>query len=284
VQVEIPQDQTKSTEDVGNLPIVQHEPRRPEKDRRKDVLLRNISEIKEGFALGEYDRYNMQRYVSVRANVFGDDLGGAARAVRQAISELGSPPTGVTVAIRGQVVPMQEMMSGLRQGLVVAVLAIFLLLMASFQSFKLPFIVVSTVPAVLAGVAITLWATHTTLNIQSFMGTIMSVGVAVANAILLVTFAERARRDGAGANDAALEGAKSRLRPILMTSAAMIAGMMPMALSLGQGGAQAAPLGRAVVGGLAAATLATLFILPAVFAIVQARTNRRPASLISSIT
>jgi multidrug efflux pump subunit AcrB len=162
------------------------------------------------------------------------------------------------------------------------VLAIFLLLMASFQSFKLPFIVVSTVPAVLAGVTLVLWATGTTLNIQSFMGTIMSVGVAVANAILLVTFAERARMGGLGATDAALEGAKSRLRPILMTSVAMIAGMMPMALSLGQGGGQAAPLGRAVVGGLAAATIATLFVLPSVFGIVQARTHRRPASLISS--
>jgi multidrug efflux pump subunit AcrB len=223
----------------------------------------------------------MQRYVSVRANIFRDDLGGAARAVRRAIGELGPAPAGVNVAIRGQVVPMQEMMSGLQRGLVVAVLAIFLLLMASFQSFKLPFIVVSTVPAVLAGVALVLWATGTTLNIQSFMGTIMSVGVAVANAILLATFAERARMDGAGATDAALEGAKSRLRPILMTSVAMIAGMMPMALSLGQGGGQAAPLGRAVVGGLAAATLATLFVLPSVFGIVQARTHRRQASLIS---
>src|SRR4029078_6247118 len=117
-----------------------------------------------------------------------------------------------------------EMMSGLQRGLLVAVLAIFLLLMARFQSFKVPFIVVSTVPAVLAGVTLALWATQTTLNIQSFMGTIMSVGVAVANAILLVTFAERARMGGVGAHDAALEGAKSRLRPILMTSAAMIAG------------------------------------------------------------
>ncbi len=282
VQVEIPQDQTRSTEDVGNLPILQHEPKRPEKDKRKDVLLRNISEIKEGLALAEYDRYNMQRYISVRANINGSDLGGAARAVRRAIAELGAPPAGVNVAVRGQVVPMQEMMSGLQRGLIVAVLAIFLLLMASFQSFKLPFIVVSTVPAVLAGVTLALWATQTTLNIQSFMGTIMSVGVAVANAILLVTLAERVRMGGAASNEAAMEGAKSRLRPILMTSAAMIAGMMPMALSLGQGGAQAAPLGRAVVGGLAAATLATLFILPSVFAIVQARTNRRPASLIST--
>src|ERR1043166_5922080 len=124
-----------------------------------------------------------------------------------------------------------------------------------------------------------LWLTGTTLNIQSFMGTIMAVGVAVANAILLITFAERSRLGGASASDAAVEGARSRLRPILMTSLAMIAGMMPMALGLGEGGQQTAPLGRAVIGGLALATIATLLVLPAIFAIVQSRAHRRSASL-----
>jgi multidrug efflux pump subunit AcrB len=174
---------------------------------------------------------------------------------------------------------MQEMMDGLRRGLVLAVVAIFLLLMGNFQSWKLPLIVVSTVPAVLVGVVLILWLTHTTLDIQSFMGAIMGVGVAVANAILLVTFAERRRMGGATAVEAAIQGARDRLRPILMTGAAMIAGMMPMALNWGQGGGQAAPLARAVVGGLTAATLATLLVLPSVFAMVQARTHRRHASL-----
>ena len=126
---------------------------------------------------------------------------------------------------------------------------------------------------------LTLWLTGTTLNIQSAMGAIMAVGVAVANAILLVTFAERAHRLGAHEADAAVEGAVSRLRPILMTSFAMIAGMVPMALGLGEGGEQTAPLGRAVIGGLAAATLATLFILPAVFALVRHRSSRLSVSL-----
>src|SRR5439155_25929338 len=139
--------------------------------------------------------------------------------------------------------------------------------------------VVSTVPAVIAGVVLTLWLTGTTLNIESFMGAIMAIGVAVANAILLVTFAERSRIAGAAADAAAVDGAQSRLRPILMTSLAMIAGMLPMALALGHGGEQTAPLGRAVVGGLAAATLATLLILPSFFTIVQARSHRRTASL-----
>jgi len=278
VQVQIPQRLMTSLEDVGNLPVLQHKPKDPEK-KLKDVTLRNISQITEGTAMGEYERYNMQRLITVRANIFGDDLAGAARQVNRTIAELGAPPAGVTVAVRGQIVPMQEMLDGLWRGLALAVVAIFLLLTANFQSLKMSFIVVSTVPAVLAGVVLALWLTDTTLNIQSFMGAIMGVGVAVANAILLVTFAEHNRLGGAGAMDAGVEGARSRLRPILMTSAAMIAGMMPMALSLGEASGQAAPLGRAVVGGLSMATIATLFVLPSVFAVVQGSSHRRAASL-----
>src|SRR5690606_7339059 len=156
---------------------------------------------------------------------------------------------------------------------------IFLLLMANFQSLKLALAVVSTTPAAIAGVVLVLAATGTTLNIQSFMGAIMSIGVAVANAILLVTFAERSRLAGGTAAAAAVDGAQSRLRPILMTSAAMIAGMLPLAIGFGEGGEQTAPLGRAVVGGLVVATVATLFVLPAIFAIIQARSHRRSTSL-----
>ena len=148
---------------------------------------------------------------------------------------------------------------------------IALLLAANFQSFRLAFTVMSAVPAVLAGVVLMLRFTGTTLNIQSAIGSIMAVGVAIANAILLVTFAERARRSGCTPIEAALAGAAGRLRPILMTSFAMCAGMTPMALGLGESGAQTAPLGRAVLGGLAAATVATLFILPCVFALVTTR-------------
>jgi len=177
------------------------------------------------------------------------------------------------------------MLDGLEHGLLLAVVVIFLLLAANFQSFQLSFIVVSTVPAVIAGVVLMLWITGTTANLQSFMGAIMAIGVAVANAILLVTFAERARV-GQGSSlsaptpsmagavetpvplsavEAAIEGARSRLRPILMTSLAMMAGMLSMALGLGESGEQTAPLGRAVIGGLAAATMATLLVLPSVF-------------------
>jgi len=143
----------------------------------------------------------------------------------------------------------------------------------------LALVAVAAVPAVLVGVAAALLLTGTTLNLQSFMGAIMAVGVAVANAILLVTFAERERRGGMPAADAASEAARSRARPILMTSAAMVAGMLPMALGVGEGGDQTAPLARSVVGGLLASTAATLFVLPAVFALVMGGSEARSASL-----
>src|SRR6195256_1975522 len=157
--------------------------------------------------------------------------------------------------------------------------SILLLLAANFQSFRLSLALLLTIPAVIAGAAIVLWLTRTTLNIQSFMGVIMAIGVAVANAILLVTFAERSRAEGREPWEAAIEGARSRLRPILMTSFAMIAGMIPMALGLGEGGEQTAPLGRAVIGGLIGATCATLIVLPSIYAALQSRHARISASL-----
>jgi multidrug efflux pump subunit AcrB len=200
----------------------------------------------------------------------------------------GTPPRGLVPEVRGQVVPMRQMFGalaggkvfeGLTGGLILAVAVILLLLTAYFQSLRLALVVVSTTPAVLAGVVLALVLTGTTLNIQSFMGAIMAVGVAVANAILLATFAEQNRREGHDARHAAVEGARHRLRPILMTSCAMIAGMVPMALGLGEGGEQTAPLGRAVIGGLLVATFATLFVLPSVFAVVQGKGSRRSVSL-----
>jgi multidrug efflux pump subunit AcrB len=271
IQVQVPQARMNSLDQAKNLPITYRD--------GEEVLLRNIASVADGATVGQYQRYNMQRMITVTANIAGADLGTVARDVSRAIHELGSPPPKVNVAVRGQVVPLLQMLDGLKTGLLVAILVIFLLLAANFQSLKLSLIVISTIPAVLVGVALMLWLTGTTINIQSFMGAIMAVGVAVANAILLVTFAERSRLGGAAADVAGVDGAQSRLRPILMTSLAMIAGMLPMALGIGEGGEQTAPLGRAVVGGLALATVATLLILPSVFAIVQARAHRRSASL-----
>ncbi len=266
VQFQIPQDKMNSLEQIRNISLGNHE--------GSPMLLRNIAEVAPGTAIGEYDRYNMQRLSSLNANLSGEDLGHAAAKVKAAIASLGDPPAKVTVTMRGQVTALDQMIDGMESGLLVAILVVFLLLAINFQSLLLSTTVVSTIPAVIAGVALTLRLTGTTLNVQSLMGAIMAVGVAVANAILLVSFAERSRMGGATSIDAAIEGARSRLRPILMTSFAMIAGMMPMAIGFGEGGQQAAPLGRAVVGGLIAATIATLLILPAVFAIVM---GRRPS-------
>jgi multidrug efflux pump subunit AcrB len=271
VQVEIPTHEIESSSAIAMVPVQER--------AGAPLLVRDVASVVESTMPGEYDRYNMRRVVSMTANLNGVDLGHAAQQVSAAIKRAGEPPRGVTVDIRGQTVPLWQMFQGLGFGLVMAVLVIFLLLTAYFQSPRLALIAVSAVPAVLAGVVFALWSTHTTLNIQSFMGAIMAVGVAVANAILLLTFAEQARMNGSDSQSAAISAGTSRLRPIMMTSCAMLAGMVPMALGAGEGGEQTAPLGRAVIGGLAAATFATLLILPAVFAVIQRKTTRKSVSL-----
>jgi multidrug efflux pump subunit AcrB len=272
VQVQMAQQRLPSKEALGMTPV-------NKADGSGQLLLRDVADLTDGKMPGEYDRYNMRRVVSMIANVRGEDLGRVAGRIDRAVAAAGEPPRGAAVTVRGQVVPMRQMFNGLAVGLALAVVAILLLLTANFQSPRLALAVVSTVPAVVAGVALALVVTRTTLNIQSFMGAIMAIGVAVANAILLVTFAERARREGGAIGDAAVDGAQHRLRPILMTSCAMIAGMLPMALALGEGGEQTAPLGRAVIGGLVAATLATLLVLPSVFAVLQRRASTGSVSL-----
>jgi len=261
VQVQVPQPRMASLEDLRVVPVTGGGAAKP--------LLGDLARIENATIVGEYDRVNGQRMVTLTANVSGEDLGTTADRVNQAIAQAGTPPRGTTVTVRGQIAAMRETFTNITAGLVVAVVVIFLLLAANFQSLRLAFVVVSTVPAVLTGVVLILVATGTTLNVQSFMGAIMAIGVAVANAILLVTFAEQTRREGGRALETAIHAAQARMRPVLMTSAAMIAGMIPMALALGEGAEATAPLGRAVIGGLAAATLATLVVLPSVYSLVQ---------------
>ncbi len=271
IQVEIPQVVMDSASAIESIPV-----------QRKDgraFLLRDVATVASGSMPGEIDRYNMKRSVTLTANLAGADLGHAADDVASAIALAGEAPKGVVVDVRGQAAPLRELIRGLSLGLLMAVVVILLLLTANFQSMKLAVVVTSTIPGAIAGVVIALTLTRSSLNLQSFNGAIMSVGVAVANAILLVTFAERARLGGASSVEAAAIGAGGRLRPILMTSIAMIAGMLPLALGLGESGEQGAPLGRAVVGGLAAATFSTLSTLPAVFALVQGGSSRLSASL-----
>lgn len=271
VQVQVPPQRMDSIEQVRNVPI----------GHRGDLQLslRSVADVTEGSVPGEYDRYNMQRMLTVSANVHGEDLGRAAARVRRAMIEAGDPPRGITVSLRGQVEPMRDMFGGMNIGLGAAIVVIFMLLTFYFQSWRLALAVVLTVPAVVLGVAVALWLTRTTLNVESFMGTIMAIGVAVANAILLITFAERRRVAGDALVDAAAHGASGRLRPILMTTCAMVVGMIPMSLGVGGGGSQTAPLGRAVIGGLLGGVVATLLILPAAFALLQKQRSHKTASI-----
>ncbi|MBX3420592.1 MAG: efflux RND transporter permease subunit [Pirellulaceae bacterium] len=280
VQVEIPRPVVRSPYDVETVGSIEQLGRIPlRKTDNGQILVRDVATIERGTMPGQYDRYNMKRQVTLTANISGADLGSVAHQVQQAIKRAGDPPTGSTVEVRGQIPPMQEMEAGLSIGLLLAIVAVFLLLTANFQSLRLAVVTVSTIPAVVAGVVVMLHITGTTINIQSFIGAIMAVGVAMANAILLITFAESRRGENGDVLTAAVSGAGSRLRAILMTSLAMTAGMLPMALALGEAGQQNAPLGRAVVGGLMAATLATLFMLPVFFALLQSKASVKSASM-----
>jgi len=271
VQVQVPQPAMTSLKDVQSIPI--------NGSAGAHLILSQVADVQSRTAPGELDRQNGMWMIIASANVGNNDFARAAKAIDRAIANSGQAPRGVTTQVRGQVNALKQIFTELVIGLALAVLVILLLLTANFQSFRLALIVMSSAPAVLVGVILMLLLTGTTLNLESFMGTIMAIGVAVANAILLVTFAEQNRRNGADSVSAAHAAAAERLRPVLMTSLAMIAGMFPMALAIGQGSEETAPLGRAVIGGLFTATVATLFLLPTVFGIVQKRASVKSPSL-----
>jgi multidrug efflux pump subunit AcrB len=266
VQVQVPQNQIQSLEALKHFPIML-------KENSEHPLLGDVATVSYGKCVGEYDRDNMMRMVSLTANIEGMDLGHVGEEVKAALARAGEPPRSVRVKVAGQVPVLSDTFSHLFIGLSLALVVIFLMLTGYFQSTKLALIVLSTAPAIVCGVMVMLRLTGTTLNIESFMGAIMSIGIGVSNAILLVNYAENSRLGGKTALEAALFGAQERLRPILMTSIAMVSGMVPMALALSEGGAQSAPLGRAVIGGLTMSTLTALTILPLVFAVVQRKSS-----------
>ena len=245
------------------------------------LLIRDVARVMRSEMPGEVDRYNMRRYLSLTANVEGEDLGRVDRPDgRRRSLEPASRRGGSRSSCAGRSRPMREMFRSLEIGLAVAVVVILIMLTAYFQAPRLAVTAVASVPAVLCGVVLALWITKTTLNIESFMGAIMAVGVAVSNAIMLVSFGDRHRREeGMPADQAAITAAKGRLRPIIMTGCAMIAGMIPMSLALEKGSEQNAPLGRAVIGGMALATFATLLVLPAVFTLLLGRASNQSPSL-----
>jgi len=270
VQVEIPEYIMESMDELKEIPLVKGQ---------SSPTLADVATFKVNTAPGEYDRTGPRRFITISANIYKKDLGTATTAVQKAVKSIGTPPKGLIAEIGGMSSLLTETLSSLQNGLAFAVLVIFLLLAANYQSFKVSLTVLSTIPAVILGSITALLITGSTLNLQSYMGMIMSTGVSVANAILIVTNAERLRLEFRDSSKAAITSASIRLRPILMTSMAMIAGMIPMASGMGEAGEQTAPLGRAVIGGLFASTLAALFILPLVFAWVQNKTTYDNPSL-----
>jgi multidrug efflux pump subunit AcrB len=271
IQVELPQNRMQSADELGSLAVMQ--------EGHEELRLTDIAALTPGTMPGLIERDNGRRVVSLTANLHGLTLGEAAPKLAAAVARAGTPPRGITVGFRGELPALEQTTAGLCTGLLLAILVIFLLLAANFQSFRLALAILLTVPAVLCGVLLMLRVTGTTLNLQSFMGSIMAVGIAVANSILLVSFAERARKQGVPVLDAAREGASGRLRAILMTATAMIFGMIPMALGYSEGGSPSTPLGRAVIGGLILSTFATLTILPSIYAILQSKASVASPSL-----
>jgi multidrug efflux pump subunit AcrB len=272
VQIQVPPLLMEKPEDVEILPL-------QSVNSVVNLMVRDVATVKRGVRSGEFDRSTSQRYLTLTANVEGEDMGRASAQVQQAIDAAGTPPRGVRVEPMGQLPPMVAMFQALAIGLGVAVFVIFVLLTANFQSPRMALISIGAVPGVLAGIAIILYVTNTSLNIESFMGSIMSLGVSVSNSVLLVTFMNEHWKRGASSTEAAIVGAGERLRPILMTAGAMTVGMVPMALALERGSQMQAPLGLAVIGGLVMSTVATLLVLPSIFAVVIGRKVFRSPSI-----
>jgi multidrug efflux pump subunit AcrB len=262
-----------SLEDLKDLPVMAGA-------AEERPLLRDVASVDLTKTQGEFVHWDSRRCLRIVASATTKDLAGLAKSVRRAVAAAGAPPTPDTkVIVRGQIQQMEEALGALKQGLGLAVVVVVLLLAATFQSVRTAFAVLTMVPAVLGGVVVVLAATKTSLNVQSAIGAIMAIGVAMANSVLLAQFFHDRRRAGAEVRVAAAEAAAGRLRAILMTSACMLAGMTPMALGLGDAGEQNAALGRAVIGGLVASTTATLLVLPAVLSLFHRGARERSFSL-----
>jgi multidrug efflux pump subunit AcrB len=245
----------------------------------KQQLLGNVVTYKRTAQTSAVNRYNNVNMINIHANIQGRDLGSVSRDINKLIEQARTTlPRGVDLKVRGQIETLETAFIGLGLGIIVAIALVYLLVVVNFQSWLDPLIIISALPAALAGIAWMLFLSGTTLSVPALTGTIMTMGVATANSILLVSFARSRLQEGIPPLTAALEAASTRLRPVLMTAFAMIMGMLPMALGLGQGGEQNAPLGRAVIGGLLFATVSTLIFVPVVFASLHKRLADRPAA------
>jgi multidrug efflux pump subunit AcrB len=258
-----PQYRIQSTQDIRNIPITSG-------SQPSTEILGDVADIDRGSEMGVVSHYNIRRVIDIYGSVQDRDLGAVSRDVQKVIAQNEKLlPRGTFIALRGQITTMNKSYTGLLYGLIFAIGLVYLLIVVNFQSWLDPFIIITALPAALAGIVVFLFLTHTPLSVPALMGAIMCMGVATANSILVVTFAKERLQHHGDAIDAAIEAGYTRFRPVLMTALAMIIGMVPMALGLGDGGEQNAPLGRAVIGGLLCATIATLVFVPAVFSLLH---------------
>ncbi|MGH7743773.1 MAG: efflux RND transporter permease subunit [Candidatus Dormibacteria bacterium] len=269
--VQYPEDEIRDEATLKDIPLT--DPGPPDNASREPTLLRNVATITHSSSPLEVEHHDIARVTDVYANVDGRDIASVARDIQKRLDTI-HPPAGYTVSIRGEAASMKESFSGLGLGLAMAIALVYLVMVGQFRSFVDPLIILFAVPLGIIGVIAMLFATGTTVNIQSYMGTIFMVGIAVSNSVLLVEFANRLRAGGTPLEEAVVRASSIRLRPILMTSAAAIVGLLPMAFTLGTGAEANVPLARAVVGGLAMSTLLTLFVVPALYITLKARSHR----------
>jgi multidrug efflux pump subunit AcrB len=263
IVVQMPQYRIDTLTDLSNVPITSADSGAPQ-------YLGGLARITPGPSPGVVSHYNVQPVIDIYGATQGRDLGAVASDIERIIHNAKhSLPRGSYLTLRGQVQTMTSAYSQLYLGLLGAIVLVYLVIVVNFQSWTDPFIIITALPAALAGIVWMLFMTGTTLSVPALTGAIMCMGIATANSILIVSFAREGMVNGLDAADAALEAGVTRLRPVLMTALAMIIGMVPMALALGEGGEQNAPLGRAVIGGLAVATVATLFFVPTVFSFMH---------------
>ena len=269
IATQTPQYRLNSLQDLENIPLANP-------NAQKSEILSDVATINRGSGMAVVSHYDIQPVLDIYGSVQDRDLGGVARDIDKVVSSMkGQLPRGSQVIVRGQILTMRSSYEGLLGGLVFSILLVYLLIVVNFQSWLDPFIIISALPAALAGIVWFLFVTHTTVSVPALTGSIMCMGVATANSILVVSFAKEQMEEGKDALAAALQAGFTRFRPVLMTALAMIIGMVPMALGLGEGAEQNAPLGRAVIGGLLLATVATLFFVPVFFSVLHGIREQR---------
>jgi multidrug efflux pump subunit AcrB len=284
IYVQTPQYFMASLNALQNTPIVPTGP-----NGGSTQLLENIASTSRGISATNITHHQIFPTYDLLLGVQGSDLGSVATRLHEIVDsrqfDAAHPddptrlPQGSTIALQGQVQSMHDSFTGLGLGLIFSVVLVYLIMVINFQSWLDPLIILMALPGALAGILWMLWVTNTTISVPALMGAIMSIGVATANSILMITFANDQRLTGANARRAALAAGLTRLRPVIMTALAMIIGMLPMALGLGEGGEQNAPLGRAVIGGLSLATFATLFFVPVVYTLMRGKPRKTSRDL-----